>query len=205
MLAKLSARTKREGQNLGAFGLNSGLRDIFEITELDQAIQIYQNETDALLAAGCAAPKQKRDRGHNEPGRDIDTKHWAKTVPYLTVLPMPREARNLNVDGLRTVSPVNGFGQLWQKTYRLYINDSNITPEHAVEALKKNFPNFQPSFNHFFPSSVGIKPGEIVLIDSITPVGPVSTGVMILYADDLSFTFCTPQGHPEAGWVTFSA
>jgi hypothetical protein len=28
---------------------------------------------------------------------------------------------------------------------------------------------------------------------------------MVLYADDVSFTFITPQGHPESGWVTFSA
>ena len=33
----------------------------------------------------------------------------------------------------------------------------------------------------------------------------MSTGVMVLYADDVSFTFITPQGHPESGWVTFSA
>ena len=28
---------------------------------------------------------------------------------------------------------------------------------------------------------------------------------MVLYADDWSFTFITPEGHPESGWVTFSA
>ncbi len=32
----------------------------------------------------------------------------------------------------------------------------------------------------------------------------VSTGVMVLYRDDESFTFMTPEGHPEAGWITFS-
>ena len=42
-------------------------------------------------------------------------------------------------------------------------------------------------------------------IDSATPGGPVSTGVLVVYADDVSFTFMTPQGHPESGWVTFSA
>jgi hypothetical protein len=94
---------------------------------------------------------------------------------------------------------------MWEKTYRLFIKDSSYSPEYLVSRLKSNFPDFQPSFNRFFPSSAGIKPGEIVLIDSITPGGPVSTGVMIMYADELSFTFATPQGHPEAGWVTFSS
>ena len=28
---------------------------------------------------------------------------------------------------------------------------------------------------------------------------------MVLYTDDRSFTFITPQGHPESGWVSFSA
>jgi hypothetical protein len=34
---------------------------------------------------------------------------------------------------------------------------------------------------------------------------PVLTGVLVAYADDESFTLMTPEGHPESGWVTFSA
>ena len=33
----------------------------------------------------------------------------------------------------------------------------------------------------------------------------LSTGVLVLYADDESFTLMTPQGHMFAGWITFSA
>jgi hypothetical protein len=33
----------------------------------------------------------------------------------------------------------------------------------------------------------------------------ISTGVLVLYADDESFTFMTPQGHLFASWITFSA
>jgi hypothetical protein len=33
----------------------------------------------------------------------------------------------------------------------------------------------------------------------------LSTGVMVIYADDKSFTFMTPEGHMFAGWITFSA
>ena len=33
----------------------------------------------------------------------------------------------------------------------------------------------------------------------------LSTGVFVLYADDESFTFMTPEGHMFAGWITFSA
>jgi hypothetical protein len=43
------------------------------------------------------------------------------------------------------------------------------------------------------------------LINARTQGGPISTGVMVLYSGDNSFTLITPEGHPEAGWVTFSA
>ena len=33
----------------------------------------------------------------------------------------------------------------------------------------------------------------------------LSTGVMVLYSDEESFTLMTPQGHMFAGWITFSA
>ena len=33
----------------------------------------------------------------------------------------------------------------------------------------------------------------------------LSTGVLVLYADDESFTLMTPQGHIFAGWITFSS
>jgi len=52
----------------------------------------------------------------------------------------------------------------------------------------------------------GIAPGEVALINSSLPGGmPLSTGVMVLYSDDESFTLMTTQGHPFSGWVTFSA
>ena len=39
------------------------------------------------------------------------------------------------------------------------------------------------------------------------PGAPVrlSTGVIVLYADDESFTFMTPEGHTLSAWITFSA
>jgi len=71
--------------------------------------------------------------------------------------------------------------------------------------VKRNFPKFQPPENKFFPSARGIEPGEIILINADTPGGLVATGVVVLYAGKDTFTFITPQGHPEAGWVTFKA
>ena len=33
----------------------------------------------------------------------------------------------------------------------------------------------------------------------------ISTGVLVMYADDRSFSYMTPEGHPFAGIITFSA
>ena len=46
-----------------------------------------------------------------------------------------------------------------------------------------------------------------MLINATLPgvPGGIATGVMVLYSDDESFTLMCPEGHPEAGWNTFSA
>jgi len=203
MLVKLSARAKNRGQHLSAFAVSQDICKVFRVTELDQAIRVHAGETDAISAESVSKGPSYVQTAE-EPCSLMNLTSWAKPVSELSVPEMSKEARNLNVNGLRAVGPVNGFGQLCQKVFRLHIGDSAITPEQAIAALKENFPSFQPSFNRFYPSPGGIRAGEIVLIDSSTPGGPVSTGVMVLYADERSFTFNTPQGHPECGFVSFS-
>lgn len=202
MLIKLCARAVMKGWSVAACRLPEGMKDILRVTELDQAMNIFDTLELAFGATGIfeaaigATPKPCMPT-------PIDISNWARPVSFL-VPPRIKGARNLNIKGRSIVGPVNGFGQLWQKIYRLYIKNSAISPLQALAVLKQNFPNFQPSFNRFFPSPAGIAPGEIVLIDSMTPGGPVSTGVQVLYADEQSFTFACPQGHPESGFVTFS-
>ena len=71
---------------------------------------------------------------------------------------------------------------------------------------KAHFPEFWPSGNRFFAPLAGIAPGEVAALDLSMPGGlKLSTGVLVLYADDESFTLMTPQGHMFAGWITFSA
>jgi hypothetical protein len=132
---------------------------------------------------------------------------WAKPVDRLRVTGAHAEAMNLNVDGRHLTSPLNGFGQLWQKTYRVRL--TGVTPQQVVKLWKEKLPEFMPADSRFYPSLSGVKPGEILLINATLPGipggMPVSTGVMILYADDVSFSVMTPEGHPEAGFNTFSA
>jgi pyruvate/2-oxoglutarate dehydrogenase complex dihydrolipoamide dehydrogenase (E3) component len=202
MLYKLWVAAMRKGLPVRAYGVSGSLRTILATTELDQVIQIHATRRDAMNAAGLFADHAPSS-AEPEP---LENRHnWMQPVQSLTVSNAPKEARNINVDGLSVVTPVNGFGLLWQKTFRLHIEADRVTPEETIEALKQNFPAFQPSFNRFYPVGSGIVPGEVVLIESSTPGGPVATGVVVIYADERSFTFGTPQGHPEAGWVSFAA
>jgi hypothetical protein len=142
----------------------------------------------------------------SEAGRD--EAYWAKPVSGLSVGEVSGNALNLNVEGRQTVGPLMGFGQLWQKTYRVRLG-KDVTPEQVVKAWKENLPKLMPADSRFYPSLSGVAPGEVVLINATLPGLPggipVSTGVRIIYADDVSFTVMTPEGHPEAGFNTFSA
>lgn len=139
------------------------------------------------------------------PTQPRDALYWAERVDTLKVGSVPVGALNLNVDGRRVVGPVQGFGQLWQKTYRVRLAGADVTPQEVIRVWKERFPQFHPPQNRFFPSVAGVAPGEVVLINAAMPGMQVSTGVMVLYADDESFTLITPEGHPESGWITFSA
>jgi hypothetical protein len=133
--------------------------------------------------------------------------NWAKPVDTLSVGMVSDEAINLNVQGKRVSGPLQGFGQLWQKTYKLRLDNIQTTPEEVVRLWKEKLPDFMPANSRFYPSITGVKPGEVIIINATMPgvPGTISTGVMILYADDEAFTVMTPEGHPESGFNTFSA
>lgn len=135
-----------------------------------------------------------------------DAANWAQQTDAVKLGSVPAGARNLNVEGKQAVGPLQGFGPMWQKTYRARLIGSAVTPKEVVAAWKENFPKFWPPNNTFYAPLTGIAPGEAALINSSLPGGmPLSTGVLVLYADDESFTLMTTQGHPFSGWVTFSA
>jgi anti-sigma B factor antagonist len=49
MLVTLLVRANRQRQKLAAYGLSDHYREIFELTRLDEAITIYDNEASALV------------------------------------------------------------------------------------------------------------------------------------------------------------
>ncbi|HUS13877.1 MAG TPA: hypothetical protein VM536_02560 [Chloroflexia bacterium] len=134
-----------------------------------------------------------------------DAAAWSEPVSTLKVAAVPAGAVNLNVEGRRVVGPVQGFGPLWQKTFRLRLAGANVTPGEVVQLWKQEFPKLQPRSNRFYPSEAGVEPGQVVLINAVLLGIPVDTGMLVLFADDTAFTLMTPEGHPESAWITFSA
>jgi hypothetical protein len=131
---------------------------------------------------------------------------WAKAVPQLRPSHVPEGAVNLNVEGRRLTSPIQGFGKMWQKTYSVEIPADVVSPQDLIATWKQRFPEFWPERNYFYGPLTGIEPGDVALLNMSLPGRlTLSTGVMVLYADDESFTLMTPEGHMFAGWITFSA
>ncbi len=135
-----------------------------------------------------------------------DGEYWAKPVSRLKVSEVPPEAINLNVDGRHVVGPLQGFGKMWQKTYWVRLSNADITPADVISQWKEKFQTYWPEGNRFYAPITGIAPGEVAVLNLSTPGGiTLSTGVMVIYADEESFTFMTPEGHMFSGWITFSA
>ena len=135
-----------------------------------------------------------------------DATNWAKSVSRLNVSEVPKGAVNINVEGRRLTSPIQGFGKMWQKTYQVRIPTESVSNTDLIATWKQRFPDFWPDGNRFYGPLTGIEPGEVALLNMTLPGKmKLSTGVMVLYADEESFTLMTPQGHMFAGWITFSA
>ena len=139
-------------------------------------------------------------------GKSREEANWAQSVSRLRVSDVPSDAINLNVEGRQVVGPLQGFGKMWQKTYSVRLTGASAAPPELIKTWKENFPKFWPKGNRFYAPITGIAPGEVAVINLTAPGGmPLSTGVMVIYADDESFTFMTPEGHMFSGWITFSA
>ncbi len=87
--------------------------------------------------------------------------NWAKSVSRLNVSNVPEGAINLNVTGKRLAGPIQGFGQMWQKTYQVHLPRERVSATELISTWKENFPSFWPEGNHFYAPLTGIEPGEV--------------------------------------------
>src|SRR5258706_520764 len=77
-----------------------------------------------------------------------DATSWAQYAKTFKVGQMPTGALNLNVEGRRLMSPLQGFGQMWQKTFRVRLQDVQVKPAEVIQIWKENFPSFWPRWDH---------------------------------------------------------
>jgi hypothetical protein len=109
------------------------------------------------------------------------------------------------VHGRRLSGPIQGFGRLWQKTYTVPLEGVAVAPAEVITAWRQRFGEFWPDDVTFHAPLAGLEPGEVALFDGRAGAVTLSSGVLVLYADDESFSFLTPEGHWFSGMITFSA
>jgi hypothetical protein len=102
---------------------------------------------------------------------------------------------------------------MWQKTYRIRFDGVQVSPQDVIRTWREDFPSFWPERNYFYGKNGPIEPGDVAVLNLAGPGGltapggapVISTGILVIYADDESFAFLTPEGHMFAGMNTFSA
>ncbi len=132
-----------------------------------------------------------------------DYENWAQPVDAFHVGEVAEGAKKGNVEGRKPTGPLQGFGQLWQKTYEVRV--PGPTPEEVIATWKANFGEFWYPDNKFYAPAGGIAPGEVAVIGGGKGPTKITTGVRVIYADDRSWSYMTPEGHPWAAIITFSA
>jgi len=140
-----------------------------------------------------------------EPAVPRDVGNWATKVDRLSA-PDEKAAVGYNITGKKVTGPQQGFGRLWQRTYSADLGKV-VGAQALVSDWKVNFGDYWPPGSVFHNTLTGIEPGDVAPIEvGIASHGPkLATGILVLYADDESFTFMTPEGHMFAGMITFSA
>ncbi|TMC36043.1 MAG: hypothetical protein E6J24_02915 [Chloroflexi bacterium] len=133
-----------------------------------------------------------------------DEANWAK--PTKTLEPNVIDgALNLNVRGRRLNPASGGFGPLYQKTFTVRVGAA-VTPQELIQVWKTRFGTFWPEGQKMFFPETGVAPGEIGVINATLLGTPtMASGVLVIYADDLSFTFMAPEGFAFTGPITFSS
>ena len=206
LLVICASRAAKKKLGVAACGLTAPFRDVFRLTRLDEEIALFDGEERALQCSSLRGKKKPSTPSLTHVPFSI-VPGWARAAGNLIIGDMPAGVMNINVDGRQTTSPVTGFGQLWDKKYRLLLDEATLEPEQIVSLWRDEFPNFWPPGNRFFSSGNSpITPGTAAVLNLTLPGGVIlATGLMVIYADDKSFSFITIQGHVLSGWITFSS
>ena len=99
----------------------------------DENFQPDDPRRQGVLAAGKAGPQEGT---------------WAQPVDRLNVQDyVPAGLTGVNLQGRQTAGALQGFGQLWKKTYRVRLEGVDKTAAEVMQTWKEKFPEFQPPGN----------------------------------------------------------
>ena len=130
---------------------------------------------------------------------------WAPKVDRLAGPTRPTGPRTSTSAGAVSPGRSRASGSSGRRRTGWPIGDA-AEPAEVVATWRRDFGSFWPEGNRFYGPITGLEPGEVALLNLTMPGGlELSTGVLVLYADDEGFTLMTPEGHQFAGWITFSA
>ena len=82
-----------------------------------------------------------------------DADSWARPVDRLVATGTGASVDT--VTGRRVAGPIQGFGQMWQKTFAVRLEGVDITPEHLVAHWRDRFPTFWPKGATLLCATVG--------------------------------------------------
>jgi anti-anti-sigma factor len=192
-LVEAVVMASRKKTELTAYNASKDVLAILKLTGLDQQFS----------APGNGQTFTSEDRGK----KTLNGQNWSfHSGPLRFKENVPPGFLNLNVNGRHLMGPLQGFGQLWQKTYSMTIDAGDLSPTELVTYWKRNFGQFWPQGNRIFIPGDQISLGKTGLLTlSMGPGLKLVTGMMVMYEDENSFAFLTPQGHMYAGWISFSA
>ncbi|MCJ7623983.1 MAG: STAS domain-containing protein [Anaerolineaceae bacterium] len=140
-----------------------------------------------------------------------ETPSWTEPVMKFDIKGLSQDAFTNNVEGKKPTSPLNGFGKLRHKIYEIRLSDVNMDVKDVISIWKNEFTDFIPEGNAFFFPKNGIQPGSVAVIHLAGPKGIslpyglpiITTGLIVSYTDEVSFSFLAPEGHMFAGMITF--
>lgn len=174
-------RMVRRGCQINVSGMNSAQEAVFDLTRLSTLLQ-------------CSKP---------EPSPQYI--RWTAPIRVAQCEFAPKSATNRNVHGRKLTSPLDGFGRMWLRTYRILLPASKAPSVEVMQQWKQKFSNYWPPGNAFYTPDKGIFPGAVGLINLTMPLGlKLATGAVVIYEDESSFTLMTVQGHMFSGFINFS-
>jgi hypothetical protein len=99
-----------------------------------------------------------------------------------------------------------GHGPLWQRDYRVVLEQSTLTPEAIAAMMRAEFPAFSPDeLTKFTRPNGNSTPLEVGDEMQVEIRGAGTCEVRCIHVGPRSLTLRTLDGHMEAGRITFGA